>query len=154
MRTATALLIFLTAVSAAPNPNPKIIGAPISPSHLLPRMNYCDNSTFTGETMRKTLPDVKECQSAIAVLSNSWLVNQGWDLNTYSKDSLVGGGRCTFTAHTITGTGFLGTQDALYLIRSSLALMQENGYIKVRGIIPCNGVYIAWSLSTGLLSAP
>jgi len=153
MKFAISLLTVLAAANTLPSTNLEITDAPPS---LIPRAEHpgvCDESTFSGDTAKTSLPDIKDCQNMLPVLQNSWMGNLGWDLFPYSKDTLLYG-RCNFTAHTVSGSGFLGTKDAIYLVNTSIALMKEKGYVNVRGIMECKGVYVGWSLIPGLLSRP
>jgi len=88
MKFAIPLLTVLAAANTLPSTNLEITDAPPS---LIPRAEHpgvCDESTFSGDTAKTSLPDIKDCQNMLPVLQNSWMGNLGWDLFPYSKDTV------------------------------------------------------------------
>jgi hypothetical protein len=108
--------------------------------------NECGTSTFTDETSDAS-PLVSDCQQIIANIQGT---NGKWSPENVNENTntIASAGTCHFDVQSNDpGNGsvdyYVGAQDIIDLINSSIAMYASNGKVGSKGTMPCTGDTVA-----------
>jgi len=123
------------------------------PCSIPPSPNECGTSTFTDETSDAS-PLVSDCQQIIANIQGT---NGEWAPENVNKNTntIASYGSCNFDVQSNTpGNGavdyYVGAQDIIDLINSSIQMFASNGKVGSKGDMTCKGdvshVDVTWGI--------
>jgi hypothetical protein len=126
--------------------NAKDTSDPLYPCSIPPSPNECGTSAFENETSDAS-PLVSDCQQIILNIQGT---NRKWSPENVNKNTntIVSYGTCNFDVQSYDlGNGsvdyYVGAQDIIDLINSSIAMYASNGKVGSKGTMTCNGDTIA-----------
>lgn len=127
-------------------------GVPYYPCAVPPSPNDCGASTFTDETTDAS-PLITDCQQIVAQFTGT---QDSWEVEAAvgEQHQIVGYGTCNFGVTGTTGTGdvdfYLGAQDIVDIINTSIEMFAWNGFVGASGNMTCqgdvNGDFVVWGI--------
>lgn len=137
LRSFATMALLLASVQAAPAPTAMTA---TTRTHS-PLTNDCGPSSFTDESSSAS-PTVADCQQLAANIAGGG----SWTLSLGVRRTLATYGTCAFGAETTGIVTYIGNEDIIDLINSSIGYYSWDGLVGAKGTMSCQETDVIWGI--------